>query len=42
VPTWLEVTERDYQPWTSERLVVDTARSDVRQSVRAILAAAEK
>ena len=40
VPTWSEVVERDYHPWDRERVVIDTARLDVQQSVRAILAAA--
>jgi len=39
VPTWDEVVERDYRPWTSERLVIDTARMDVDESVRTILLA---
>jgi predicted kinase len=39
VPTWIEVLEHDYRPWDVERLVVDTARSDVKQSVQRILAA---
>jgi hypothetical protein len=40
VPTWSEVIERDYHPWDRERIVIDTARLDVQQSVQAILAAA--
>jgi predicted kinase len=39
LPTWSEVVEQDYRPWDSERLVVDTARLDVRQSVHSILSA---
>lgn len=39
VPTWSEVVERDYRPWEGERLVIDTARLDVRQSVQSILSA---
>jgi predicted kinase len=39
LPSWTEVLERDYRPWTTGRLVVDTARSDVALSVAAILAA---
>jgi predicted kinase len=39
LPTWSEVVERDYRPWDGERLVVDTARLDVRESVRTILSA---
>ena len=36
-PTWSEVLERDYRPWDGDRLVIDTARLDVRESVRTIL-----
>ena len=39
VPTWPQVIERDYRAWDGERLVIDTARLKVRESVRAILAA---
>jgi predicted kinase len=39
LPTWQQVEERDYRPWESERLVIDTARLSVEDSVRAILAA---
>ena len=38
LPTWQEVVERDYRAWDSERIVIDTARLDVEQSVRTILA----
>ena len=38
LPTWSEVTERDYRPWSGNRLVIDTAGSTVEQSIRAILA----
>jgi predicted kinase len=38
LPTWSQVVERDYGAWTGDRLVVDTARLDVEQSVRTILA----
>jgi predicted kinase len=38
LPTWSEVMERDYWPWQGDRLIIDTARLDVQQSVRAILA----
>lgn len=38
VPTWHEVVTRDYQAWSSERLVIDTARSSVEDSVRTIRA----
>jgi predicted kinase len=36
LPAWQEVMERDYRPWTGERLVIDTARSDVTECVRLI------
>jgi predicted kinase len=39
VPTWREVVERDYHPWTSERLVIDSAQLEVSESVRRVLAA---
>lgn len=38
LPTWQEVVERDYRPWDSERIVIDTGRLSVEQSVRTILA----
>ena len=38
LPTWQEVIERDYRPWDGERIVIDTARMSVEQSVRTILA----
>jgi predicted kinase len=28
VPTWPEVIAREYHPWNSERIVIDTARED--------------
>jgi len=40
LPTWKDVVERDYRPWTSARLVLDTARASVADSVRAIADAA--
>ena len=39
VPKWSEVVERDYRQWGDERLVVDTARLDPRESLRLILSA---
>jgi predicted kinase len=39
LPTWQEVVDRDYRPWDVERIVIDTARLSVEQSVRSILAA---
>ncbi len=38
LPTWQEVVERDYRPWDSERIVIDTAALSVEESVRTILA----
>jgi hypothetical protein len=38
LPTWQEVVERDHRPWDSERIVIDTSRLSVEQSVRTILA----
>jgi len=38
LPTWQEVVERDYRPWDVERIVIDTARLSVEQSMRTILA----
>ena len=39
VPTWQEVAERDYIPWDRPRLVIDTARQRVSESVRAVVSA---
>jgi predicted kinase len=36
LPTWQDVVERDYHDWDRDRLVVDTAASDVTAGVRAI------
>jgi predicted kinase len=38
LPTWKDVVERDYRTWDSPRIVIDTARLDVEESVRTILA----
>lgn len=38
LPTWQEVIERDYHAWDRECIVIDTARLNLEQSVRAILA----
>jgi predicted kinase len=35
-PTWQDVVERDYRDWDRDRLVVDTAASDIAAGVRAI------
>ena len=37
LPTWTDVIERDYRPWTGAPLVIDTARMTVDESVRRIL-----
>jgi hypothetical protein len=37
--TWQDVVERDYHAWDRDRLVVDTAASDVSIGVRAIVEA---
>jgi predicted kinase len=39
LPTWSEVMAHDYRPWDSDRLVVDTARLEVPQSIQAIVSA---
>ncbi len=39
LPTWSEVVRRDYHPWDTDRLVIDTAQLNLEQSVRTILAA---
>lgn len=39
LPTWADVGERDYRPWDVERLVIDTARLNVQESVQRILSA---
>ncbi len=39
LPTWVEVAERDYDPWTRERLIVDTARQTLEQSLNVIRSA---
>jgi len=36
LPTWHDVVERDYHGWDRDRLVVDTAVSDVAAGIRAI------
>lgn len=40
LPTWTEVVERDYRPWSRKRLVIDTALLEVEESVRRILSVA--
>jgi predicted kinase len=36
LPTWQETISREYHPWVSSHLVVDTARQSVEQSVRTL------
>lgn len=38
LPTWQEILDRDYEPWTTERLVLDTAIMDSDSAVRRITA----
>jgi len=42
LPDWQAVITRDYEPWDSERLVLDSATLSVTQSVEAIVAALAK
>jgi predicted kinase len=37
LPTWSEVVKRDYRAWDRARLLIDTARADVDESVRTIV-----
>ena len=36
-PTWQEVVTRDYRPWDRERVVIDTARRSVDESVKTLI-----
>lgn len=36
LPTWTEIGERDYRPWSTDRIVIDTAGLNVEESVREI------
>ncbi|GAB4373930.1 MAG: AAA family ATPase [Elainellaceae cyanobacterium] len=36
LPTWNDVIEREYEPWTTERLVIDTAGRSPDQSIAAL------
>ena len=38
-PTWQEVIDRDYRPWTRERLVIDTAGREAEACVAEIRSA---
>ncbi|CAB3790853.1 AAA family ATPase [Pararobbsia alpina] len=44
LPTWQEVLAREYEPWSRERLVIDTARLTVAQALSTLteLAASKK
>ncbi|MNG96634.1 hypothetical protein D3C79_557090 [compost metagenome] len=42
LPDWQAVLDRDYQPWGSERLVLDSATLSVTQSVVQVIAALAK
>jgi len=37
LPTWQSVLERQYDPWVSAHLVVDTSKFSVEHSVEAIM-----
>ena len=39
LPGWEDVVARDYRPWDSDRLVIDTARKTVEDAVQEIQAA---
>lgn len=41
-PTWLQVLEREYDPWERERLVLDTAKLTLDEAVRRIMEETEK
>jgi predicted kinase len=36
-PTWAAVQQRDYEPWTTQRLVIDTAFLGAREAAEVIL-----
>jgi predicted kinase len=38
VPAWQDVVDREYEPWTEERLTVDTAAEPVEECLRRIRA----
>ena len=40
LPTWQDVVERDYRPWDTPRLQLDTARTTADEAVETIRAAA--
>jgi predicted kinase len=37
LPTWTDVLDRNYRAWDVDRLVIDTAQLNVRESVEGIL-----
>ena len=39
LPAWEEIAARDYRPWTTERIVIDTAGKSLQESVRELLGA---
>jgi predicted kinase len=38
-PSWQDVVSRDYRVWDRERIVIDTARDSIEQSVAALVSA---
>lgn len=38
-PTWRDVIDRDYRPWTRDRIIVDTAGRDLDACVAEVMAA---
>lgn len=39
VPTWLEIVDRDYRPWSRDHLIIDTAVVGAEAGARAVEAA---
>lgn len=37
MPTWQEVENREYHPWRSNRIIIDTAKKSVEESVHELL-----
>lgn len=42
VPSWQQVVERDYRPWDTPRIVLDTARLSVDAAVLALVAEVQR
>jgi predicted kinase len=42
LPTWEEVRTRKYDPWRSDHLVIDTARTPLAENVRHVLEAIDR